>query len=70
MEGSKVHRRVYRKELKARTGYGDTWLGILEKRGKIPRGRTDPGGKRKWWTDEEADAIVAGKPVGTEQAAA
>jgi hypothetical protein len=60
----KVTRRVYRPELEQRTGFGTTWLRNLEKAGKIPKGRVDAGGKRKWWTDEEADAIVAGQPVG------
>lgn len=60
-------RRVYAAELKARTGWGDTWLRELEKRGRIPKGRVDPGGKRKWWTDAEADAIVFGTPTSTER---
>ena len=65
MEATTVHRRVYRKELEQRTGYGTTWIRSLEKAGKIPPGHVDLGGRRKWWTDEEADAIVAGRTVGT-----
>jgi hypothetical protein len=60
---AKTTRRVYKSELKRRTGWGDTWLRTKEKRGHIPAGRTDPGGKRKWWTDEEADQIVSGLPM-------
>jgi hypothetical protein len=41
-------RRVYTKELKEKLGCGDTWLRELEKRGRIPKGRKDPDGKRKW----------------------
>ena len=63
MEAIKGKRRVYAAELKRRTGYGDTWLRRLEKTGRIKKGRRDPGGKRKWWTEAEADAIVNGKAV-------
>lgn len=55
-------RRVYKTELKRRTGYGDTWLRKLQDEGRIPRGRTDPGCKRQFWFDDEADAIVEGIP--------
>ena len=55
-----TRRRVYTPELKARTGYSDTWLRELEKRGRIPRGRKDPDGKRKFWLSDEDDRIVAG----------
>jgi len=61
----KVTRRVYAKELKERLNVGDTWLLHLEKTGLIPRGRKDPGAKRKWWFDYEADAIVAGRMEAT-----
>ena len=53
-------RRVYRPELRDRLGYGDTWFRTQQKRGVIPKGRKDPGGKREWWFDDEADAIVEG----------
>jgi hypothetical protein len=59
-EMARPRRRVYKPELKRRTGWGDTWIRQLEKNGKIPEGRTDPGGKRKFWFDDEADAIVSG----------
>ena len=62
-----ARRRVCTPELKQRTGYGDTWLRELEKRGRIPEGHKDPGGLRKWWTDDEADAIVRGQPLGSEK---
>ena len=50
MDG-KVTRRVYHRELQTRTGWGPTWIRTLEKTGKIPPGRVDEGGKRKWWTE-------------------
>lgn len=69
MGPQKITRRVYKPELMQRTGWRDTWLREQEKAGRIPRGKTDPGGKRKWWTDEEADAIVRGDRLADEQAA-
>ncbi len=56
----KATRRVYAAELSQRTGYGTTWLRTLEDRGSIPKGRKDPGGKRRYWPDDVADQIVAG----------
>ena len=56
----KPSRRVYKPELKRRTLRGETWLRMQEKAGRIPERRTDPGCKRKWWLDDEADAIVKG----------
>jgi hypothetical protein len=53
-------RRVYAREFKARLGCGDTWLRELELRGQIPKARKDPGGKRKWWTEAEVEAVVRG----------
>lgn len=53
-----LDRRVYRREFAAALGYGITWFRTLEKRGIIPAGRTDPGGKRKWWTESEARATL------------
>lgn len=60
-QDQKVTRRVYHRELQERTGWGPSWIRELEKAGKIPPGRVDEGGKRKWWTDVEADAIVSGQ---------
>jgi predicted DNA-binding transcriptional regulator AlpA len=62
MEGD-IERRVYRKELQELTGWGSTWITQLEKKGKIPAGRVDFGGRRKWWPESEARAIVAGWTV-------
>jgi hypothetical protein len=56
-----ARRRVYVPELKARTGYSSEWLRQLERNGRIPKARVDPGGKRKFWLDDEADKIVAGE---------
>ena len=57
---NEIDRRVYRPELSRLTGWGVTWLRSLEKSGKIPAGRIDEGGKRKWWPESEVRAIVAG----------
>lgn len=46
-------RRVGRSEFAARLGCGTTWFRELERRGMIPAGRRDPGGKRLWWPAEE-----------------
>jgi DNA-binding transcriptional MerR regulator len=54
-------RRVYSAELKRRMKIGSTWLRELERRGLIPPGRTDPGGRRKFWYDFEADQIIKGR---------
>jgi hypothetical protein len=59
---TEIDRRVYRRELEQLTGWGATWIREMEKRGRIPKGRVDKGGKRKWWLLSEARAIVAGPP--------
>lgn len=61
MDTSKPSRRVYKPELQQRTGFGATWIRTLEKSGRIPPGRTDPGGKRKFWLEYEVDAVVRGE---------
>ena len=61
MDGDKIERRVYRRELEQLTGWGATWIRALEKSGRIPAGRVDTGGKRKWWPEGEARAIVSGQ---------
>lgn len=68
MEGE-IDRRVYRAELEQLTGWGATWIRTLERDGKIPKGRTDPGGKRKWWPLSEVRAIVSGKGAEQQQTA-
>ena len=66
-----IQRRVYRPELRAALGYGDTWFRVLQRRGVIPKGRTDPGGKREWYTEEEAAKIINDlTAAATQQAAA
>jgi predicted DNA-binding transcriptional regulator AlpA len=62
---AEMERRVYRKELQELTGWGTTWISVLEKRGKIPPGRVDFGGRRKWWPESEVRAIVAGQVPAT-----
>jgi hypothetical protein len=57
----RLPRRVYARELREKLGIGETWLKRLEETGRIPRGRTDPGGNRKFWLDDEAEAIVRGE---------
>jgi hypothetical protein len=51
-------RRVYRRELREALGYGESWYRDLQKRGVIPRGHVDAGGRREWFTESEARAIV------------
>lgn len=51
-------RRVYQREFEATLGYRTTWFRALEKRGVIPPGKRDPGGKRKWWLASEVAATV------------
>jgi hypothetical protein len=53
-----IERRVYRAELQATLGYGPTWFRTLQKRGVIPAGHRDPGGRREWYVESEARAIV------------
>ena len=55
---SKLQRRVYRRELRDLLGYGDTWFREQQKRGRIKVGHRDPGGKREWFTEAEAQEIV------------
>jgi len=64
-----LDRRVYTREMKVLLGCGSTWLRHLEKKGVIPQGRRDPGGKRKWWTASEANAIVESIPNTPSEAA-
>ena len=47
------NRRVYKREFAQVLGCGHTWFGVLEKRGMIPAGKRDPGGKRLWWNASE-----------------
>lgn len=54
-----IPRRVYRRELRAALGFGATWFREQQKRGLIPKGHVDPGGKREWYTETEARAIMA-----------
>lgn len=69
MESEIVDRRVYTSEFKQLTGWGETWIRTLEKRGAIPRGRVDIGGRRKWWPLSEVRQIVAGSTPREQQAA-
>lgn len=64
-----IDRRVYRREFEQVSGWGTTWIRTLEKQGKIPAGRVDEGGKRKWWPESEVRAIVAGRTVPATEAA-
>lgn len=56
-------RRVYTPELAHRLGCSTKWILELERRGTIPRGRTDPGGRRKFWPSDVALSIVKGEPA-------
>ena len=46
-------RRVYRREFMRVIGYGPTWFREQQRRGRIPKGKRDPGGKREWWLASE-----------------
>jgi len=46
-------RRVYRREFMGIIGYGATWFREQQRRGRIPKGKRDPGGKREWWLASE-----------------
>lgn len=46
-------RRVYRREFAEVLGCGITWFRTLERRGAIPPGKRDEGGKRVWWLASE-----------------
>ena len=48
-----LNRRVYRREFESLLGYGTTWFAELRRKGVIPPGYTDPGGKRLWWHESE-----------------
>jgi hypothetical protein len=50
---SEFDRRVYRSEFAQVLGCGITWFRTLEKRGAIPPGKRDEGGKRAWWQASE-----------------
>lgn len=65
-----IERRVYRAELRAALGYGDTWFRALQRRGVIPKGHKDQGGKREWFSEAEAQRIVEtlNKPAQTSAA--
>lgn len=52
-------RRVYRREFAQLLGCGITWFRELERRGAVPKGRRDPGGKRLWWLASEVRATIA-----------
>lgn len=54
----RLQRRLYRAELRAALGYGDSWFREQQRRGIIPKGHTDPGGKREWFSEAEARQIV------------
>ena len=51
-------RRVSRREFAETIGCGITWFRALERRGLIPPGRRDPGGKRVWWRASEVRATL------------
>jgi len=55
---STLPRRVYRAELCRALGFGATWFRTLQQRGTIPQGRRDPGGKREFFTEDEAKSII------------
>ena len=54
-----LDRRVFGREFRDALGVGGTWFRTLQERGVLPRGRTDPGGRRQWWTEAEVNAAIA-----------
>jgi hypothetical protein len=46
-------RRVYKPEVRAATGWGDTWLRQQILVGNWPKPHCDPGCKRSWWREAE-----------------
>ncbi|MEJ7667706.1 MAG: hypothetical protein WKH97_03025 [Casimicrobiaceae bacterium] len=52
-------RRVYRREFMGIIGYGATWFREQQRRGRIPIGKRDPGGKREWWLASEIAETLA-----------
>lgn len=50
-------RRVYRRELLDQLGFSVTWFRTLQRRGTIPPGHRDVGGKREWFNESEAEQI-------------
>lgn len=54
----KLQRRVYRRELREALGFSDEWFRQMQQRGRIPKGRRDPGGTREWFTECEASKII------------
>ena len=36
-----------------------SWFGELQRRGVLPRGHTDPGGRRRWFTEAEVNQIIS-----------
>jgi hypothetical protein len=53
-----IERRVYRRELREALGFGASWYRELQKRGVIPRGHVDAGGRREWFSESEAREII------------
>jgi hypothetical protein len=68
--GGEFDRRVYRREFCAALGFGLTWFRNLERKGVIPPGRTDPGGKRLWWPASEVKATLDKLNASADRAAA
>jgi hypothetical protein len=60
---TKLERRVFAAEICSAMGITPTWLRVLERAGKIPAARRDPGARRKWWTESEAASIISGAAV-------
>lgn len=53
-------RRMYRRDVRALTGWGDTWLAEQIRRGTFPAPMVDPGGKRGFWRAASVrEALVA-----------
>jgi predicted DNA-binding transcriptional regulator AlpA len=62
----RLDRRVPAAELAALLGFTPEWLRRLERMGRIPKARRDPGSRRKWWPLSEVQSIVAGRATDTQ----
>lgn len=54
-----MERRIYAREFRSLLGYGPTWFRMQQRRGLVPQGRVDPGGRRQWFTPAEVAATLA-----------
>jgi predicted DNA-binding transcriptional regulator AlpA len=59
METATPIRRVYKREIRARTGWSESWLRQQIKRGHWPPGMHDVGSRRIFWLSDTVDGALA-----------